>query len=204
MRPKGFTLIEILIALFIFSILALIVTSALKTAINAQSNTEKHAARLTQLQIALTLLSRDLEQSISRPIINVTGANEVAFLGTKQSITFTHAGLSNPLEKSPRSTLQRVSYRFEKNRLLRETWSALDLSRASEPLRKVILNGITQANFEYLDNDERFQNRWPPAGQNNNSEFPRAVRMVITLRDLGKMEQLYVIPVQPPKNQKPH
>lgn len=194
---KGFTLLEILIALFIFSILAMIIMNALQTVLNAQASSEKHATRLAELQIALTLLERDLDQSILRSITNTAGATEASFMGSHESFTFTHGGYFNPQDKVLKSSLQRTRYQFEKNSLVKETWDALDMTHDTKSFKKRILVKILQGNFEYLDSENKFQNRWPAAQPaSNDGEFPRAVRVTITLEDLGKMSQLYVIPIQ--------
>src|SRR6185312_5679581 len=102
----GFTLLEIIIALFIFSIVSIIIVSALHNVLNTQAATEKKAARLAELQIALLLLSRDIEQTVNRPIVNASGMLE-GFIGSSHTITFTHAGFVNPFGQLQRSTLQR-------------------------------------------------------------------------------------------------
>src|SRR5579862_9001716 len=95
-NKHGFTLLEILIALFIFSIVSMIMVGALHTVFNSQSTTAKHAAALTKLQIAFLLMSHDLEQTINRPITNAKGIVEAPFVGTHDTVTFTHAGAANP------------------------------------------------------------------------------------------------------------
>ena len=52
-KKMGFTLIEILIALFVFTIISMIMVSALHNIFNYQAETEKQAARLNELQLAL-------------------------------------------------------------------------------------------------------------------------------------------------------
>jgi type II secretion system protein J len=63
-RRAGFTLLEILIALFIFTIVSMILVSALHNVLNNQAATEKKAHQLAKLQIAMLLMSRDIEQTI--------------------------------------------------------------------------------------------------------------------------------------------
>src|SRR5580658_1720911 len=111
-QSSGFTLLEVLIALFVFSILSLVLTGALRSVINTQSGTEKNAQRLRTMQLALLVLSRDIEQTVGRPVFGSTGQEEAAFFGDAKSFTFTHAGFANPASTVLRSTLQRTSYSF--------------------------------------------------------------------------------------------
>src|SRR5437762_2019018 len=90
----GFTLLEILIALFIFTILSFLLTAALRTVINAQSGTEDKALRLRELQMILLTMSRDIEQTVNRPITNAVGKEEAAFVGTENGFVFTHTGFA--------------------------------------------------------------------------------------------------------------
>lgn len=194
---KGFTLLEILVALFIFTIVAMMTVGALHTVFNTQSATEKKSENIAELQIAMTLLSRDFEQIVDRPITNASGQVEASFIGEKNTATFTHAGLANPTGTLQRSTLQRTQYRLENGNLIRESWPELDQVPQSQPSQRILLNNVTSLQFRYLDKDGHFQPAWPSPDQpNNNGELPRAVRVIITLKNLGKMSQLYIIPGQ--------
>src|SRR3990167_9644363 len=87
---SGFTLLEILIALFIFTLVSMMLMSALHHIINIQSGTEQNAERLRNLQLTLLKVSRDVEQIVNRPILNTAGKEEYAFIGTVREFEFTH------------------------------------------------------------------------------------------------------------------
>src|SRR5579872_3387313 len=168
LAKKGFTLLEIIIALFIFSIVSIIVVSALHNVLSTQSASAKKAERLSQLQIALLMLSRDMEQVINRPVTNASGAPE-GFIGALHSVTFTRAGLENPFGQLQRSTLQRIRYQLNNGKLQRLTWGPLDQTAAAKPDTKFLLDSVTDLQFEYLDKNRNFQKIWPPPDQ------PRAI-----------------------------
>jgi general secretion pathway protein J len=193
-KPTGFTLLEILLALFIFTIISMIIVSALHTIFSSQTATEKSAAKFTQLQVAMTLLSRDFEQVINRPITNPTGIIEGAFVGTHNSVTFTHAGLTNPLGQMQRSTLQRTHYEIINEMLLRVTWPQLDQTTHTLADKRILLKHVSELEFQYLDQRGHFQTRWPPPDQTDKGALPQAVRVSVTVQDLGKISQLYIIP----------
>lgn len=192
-NSKGFTLLEILIALFIFTILSMILVGALHTVINADSVTAKNAERLRQLQMALLIMSRDIEQTVNRPVLIASGEEEAAFIGSPRSFNFTHTGLAVPtIARVKRSALQRTQYSYHSGSLWRKTWLALDQAPQSQPRVRNLYTGITEASFQYLDKDGLFQNNWPPEeGQEN--ALPRAVLIHLTMTQWGKMDQLYVI-----------
>ncbi len=191
---NGFTLLEILIALFIFTIVSIIMVTAMHTVFTTQSATEKQAGRLAKLQIALLFVSRDLEQTINRPITNTTGKKE-GLIGTRNTLTFTHAGVANPQGKMLRTTLQRTRYRLEKESLIRDTWPTLDQVNKSIPNSRVLLTDVTELYFEYLDDKNHFQKFWPPS-DSSQSVMLKAIRVSLTLKNWGKISQFYLIPGQ--------
>lgn len=194
----GFTLLELLIALFIFSMIAVITTNALHTTLTSQARTETHAQRIAQIQMALLLMSRDFQQVVNRPITNNGGGIDQPFIGTTTSAIFTHAGYVNPQGQLTRSTLQRTRYRLSKNRLIREIWPVLDQTSTTIPTARILLTEVNEVQFQYLDKTNRLLERWPPPDQTSNEvSLPKAVRITLVLNDLGKLSQFYVIPIQP-------
>lgn len=198
-RMKGFTLLEILIALFIFSILSLMLVSGLRTVINAQSGTEQKAQQLRKVQIALLMMSRDIEQAVSRPVMNASGKEEAAFIGKPRTFIFTHAGFANPTGALARSTLQRAGYLWNEESLYRETWQVLDQAPQSKVHRRSLLTNVTEAHFQYLDKNGRYRDNWPLEGEND-QPLPRAVKVYLTLAQWGTMSQVYLIAAQPNTN----
>lgn len=201
-RPSGFTLLEVLIALFIFSILSVLLASALRTVINAQEGSEKNAERLRQVQMAMLMLSRDVEQTVNRRIVNSGGREEMAFIGSSNSFTFTRAGFANPTGMVLRSTLQRSRYYWGEESLWRMNWEALDQAPETQSSNRRLLSNVTQVHFQYLDKDKRFHDNWPLEGDSE-QVLPRAVKIEMTILSWGKLSQLYVIPVQASKVQLP-
>lgn len=195
LKNRGFTLLEVLIALFIFTIVSIIMVGALHTVFNSQSSTEKKSTRLSELQMALLIMSRDMQQIINRPITNKSGVLESPFIGSKNSVTFTHAGFTNPLGQLQRSTLQRVHYFLDKENVIRETWPALDQTPNTFSDKRKLLSMVTQLQFQYLDDKNQFQEEWP---DKNNPKIilPKAIRVVLTLKNWGKISQLYLVPGQ--------
>lgn len=195
MKPRhhaGFTLLEILIALFIFSILSVMLTTALRNVINLSGRTEEKAERLRNLQMVLLMMSRDVEQAVNRPILDASGHAEAAFVGTPQSFVFTHMGFANPTGIIARSTLQRTGYVFRDEALYRVTWPVLDQTSETKAHSRQLLSGLVEAHFQYLDKDGRFQDQWP-LDSGEDQPLPRGVRIYLTIDGWGRMSQFYVI-----------
>ena len=100
---KGFTLLEILISLFVLSIVAAIITTGLNMVVKTQVRVEKKYRELAEVQLALTIFERDLQQIIDRPILDENGTTQAALQISENRIEFTCAGYSNPFSMNKRS-----------------------------------------------------------------------------------------------------
>ena len=193
-RHAGFTLLEILIALFIFTILSIMMTSALHTVISAQGGAERNAERLRLLQIVLVRISRDVEQIVDRPIKTTNGKDASAFYGAPQGFAFTHGGMAG--QSNQHQVLQRTQYVWNQNGLWRMVWDVLDQAANSpKPRQREVLANVSEAEFEYYDDKNVPHKDWPVAGMANQT-LPRAVKISLTIADWGVIRQLYVIPAQ--------
>jgi len=195
-RQAGFTLLEILIALFIFAILSLLLSNALHNVIGIQSRTESNAERLHTTQLALLLLSRDITQAVNRPVLLASGKDEPAFIGKPNGFTFTHTGSSNAEGKALQSALVRVRFFIDGKILWRHTWPVLDQAPQSMPTKRALLTNLESASFQYLDSKNVFHAEWPV--QDDAKEvLPRAVKVHLVISDWGKLSQLYVLSAEP-------
>lgn len=187
MRTKrGFTLVEILVALFIFTILSMMLVGALRRVIDIQSRTETSAQQLSQLQMALLILSRDVEQAVDRPITNAQGHQEDAFVGMSHGFTLTHMGGAH-------TVLQRSGYVWHSNGFWRKTWPLLDQAPGTMPHERLLIPEVTEVRCEYLDKLGHFQHDWPSRTEQA-AALPRAVKITFILAHWGSITQVYVIP----------
>lgn len=192
----GFTLLEILVALFIFSIIAIMLVKGLESVISAQSGTERNAERLRQLQFSLLILSRDLAQTVNRPIMNAYGSEESAFVGSPTRFSFTHLGYASGALPLVTSGLQRTQYLYADKGFWRVTWPALDLTAKTSNNKRLLLSGISALAFSYLDREGKWQDNWPLEGDNK-QPLPMAVQVTLTIPEWGSLSQIYVIPAKP-------
>jgi general secretion pathway protein J len=191
-KYKGFTLLEILIALFIFSIISLILAAALRSVINAAEGTERNAEKLHALQTTFLLLSRDVEQALNRPVRNKISHETPAWLGEEQSMTFTRGGVVS-LGGEMRSGLQRVAYTYSDGQLSRLTWARVD-AEAQPSQSKVLLSHLLKVEFLYVDKALHIQKAWPSKDGGDNPEaLPIAVIINLACKDWGKISQLYLV-----------
>lgn len=191
---NAFTLLELLIAMSIFSLISIMAFSGLNSVLFNKEVVDLQLQRLSNVQRTMLNLSRDIEQAADRPIRDELGSTLPAFSGG-QNIDSTIFELSrygwrNPAQQ-PRSTLQRVAYSFEDNQLIRLYWHHLDHLQTDEPVRRVLLNNVDNVEVRYLDKE--WSDSWPPLDlqQGNTSAPPRAIEITLELKDWGKITRLF-------------
>ncbi|KTD16108.1 GspJ family T2SS minor pseudopilin variant LspJ [Legionella jordanis] len=197
-KLRGFTLLEILIALSVFAILATITSSVLYYAFNSRARVNQQADRLNTLQSSLILIQRDSTQALPRAVRGDEMHLFPAFIGQPQYFELTKLGLANPLAQDKRSHLQRVAYLCRDGMLLRRSWLVLDAVHRREQFEeKILLNNLTACHFAYLNQTLQVLPEWRENAlqQNQRAEpLPKAIQFNLNLRDWGELIFLSVIP----------
>lgn len=191
-NATGFTLIELVVALAIFALLSVMAYSGLRLVLDARERTAQQAERLATLQLAFTVIGRDLEQAVNRPVRDEFGDRAVAMNGTGTQIEFTRAGWRNPAGLR-RSELQRVAYILEGATLRRLSWSSLDRVQSSAPFATTLLEGVQEVEIRFLDTQEQWLTFWPApeAGTPAASALPRAVEISVETEHWGRITRLF-------------
>ncbi len=146
----AFTLIEIMVALMIFSIIALITASAMHQSLSTQEKLKQHLQQLNRWQFAITHLEKDVQNVVNRPFLDADGLLLDALVGTPESVEFTRGGLSNPQAREQRSTLQHVRYFCEKGALIRRAWTVLNPANTHQYTDQPLLDHLEQCAIKYL------------------------------------------------------
>lgn len=151
-RAHGFTLVELMISLAIFSLMITLAYQSVDTLLEAGREVEAPQAEWQQLQRALVFVERDLHQlALLRPMNTTVEQRESNSIIQPDTLgvllEFTRGG--NPdvawqlrASGQMRSGLQRVRYVVEDGKLLRQTWNLVDHVEAEEPVSLVLLDGV--------------------------------------------------------------
>jgi general secretion pathway protein J len=193
----GFTLLELLVALSIFSIVAILAYGGLDSVLEQRRLTEESAERLAALQRTYLIIQRDIEQLVPRTIRDEFGDESAAITGSS-AFQLTRGGWRNPLQ-NPRSTLQRVGYTLEDRELVRHSWLVLDRAQDSEPRQQVLVQDVVNIRVRYLDPENNWQEQWPASEPNTRHQFfaldpPRAVEMLLEHEHYGEIRWLFQLP----------
>jgi general secretion pathway protein J len=188
---SGFTLIEILIAMLILSIMAILMSRGLQIVMVSKDRIDAANVNLEGIQIALHTINQDLQQFVNRPVMGNDGNPEDAFT-IKQSggeLSFTRGGYVNPEGLNKRSTLQRVRYKMSNDGLTRLTWPVLDRIASTPTYTRLLLPKANRLEWRFLANDKKFYTEWPQQGQ----QIPNGIEINLTLNDGKKIKQLFML-----------
>lgn len=193
-RARGFTLVEILVAVAILAIAAAITYTGLASALTTRERAVAAAERTTALQKAYLRLRNDLQQLRARPARDPFGEMQPALvLFEEGAIEFTRSGWRNPLSQ-PRSALERVAYRVDDDgRLVRASWRAIDRAQNATVAEAIVLERVAELRWRFLVGTE-WTDRWPPPSADGTQALaavPRAVEATLVLEDLGEVRLLF-------------
>jgi general secretion pathway protein J len=84
-RPRGFTLIELIVALFITAIIFSVGYGAINQALRSHEELKDHQGRLSEVQNAVRAMVQDFSELAARPIRDPLGQNWLACITTQMS-----------------------------------------------------------------------------------------------------------------------
>lgn len=189
-REAGFTLVELMVSLLIFSMLSAAGVALLAFSVRAQGSANAALGEVAQLRRVNAILTADLAQAVPRPYRDRSGAPQPAFTGNAGpgtvALGLIRGGWSNP-DGLPRASLQRVEYRLAADRLERVAWPHVD---GAEPLAPaVLLTGVTSLSMRY-----RVAGAWTDSWDIElATALPQAVEIVLDVDRIGAVRQLFLV-----------
>lgn len=186
----GFTLLELLIALAIFALIAIISYRSLLSTVQVKTQLEHVSQQLTQLQLTFQKLQQDLQQLRYRPIRDEYGDSVAAIRGRGQQLELTRAGWHNPLQQQ-RSQLQRLNYTLEQRTLWRTYWQVLDRTRDTRPQRTALLTEVDGFKLRFLDEQLEWHDEWL-SSEVPTKQMPqlKAIEVTISMNHWGELTWL--------------
>lgn len=156
-RNKGFTLIEMVIAIAIFAIIAVAGYSSLSNFNHSSKQIEKTIDSLQDLQTFLTFVDRDFSQVFNQEIYFEKNELKIQSIQDNQIID--------------------ISYNFKEDEIIRSE-DETDLS---------ILTNISKLKVRLLDDNNKWQTKWQKNNKNYikviefkfNSDFGEIIKLVL-------------------------
>lgn len=199
-RARGFTLLELLVALTVFAIMGVMAYRGFTESSQLAEASRVRLDRLKQLQLGVRTMVTDLQQLAPRPIREPIGDGYRPALYRDPNagtlLELSRAGWANTA-RLPRGTVQRVAYVLEDRQLKRQHWVVTDPTLGAEPVERVLLDNVESVEFRYLDASRQWVNQWPPPGAPGDLGFrlrPRAIEVTLELQDYGRIKRLVEVP----------
>ncbi len=188
-QASGFTLLELLISMVIFSTMSLMAYAGLNSVLTSNRVTQEQEEALKGLQRTMMFLEKDIRQLAARPRHADYGESLAALQTVDLELTavleFTRQGNPNPAEKM-RSSLQRVRYVLDKGKLQRWSWSIVDHLDA-KPIKMPLMTDVEKIGFRFLAINLQWQTDWVVA---NKAILPKAIEINIKHKQWGDIKRL--------------
>lgn len=207
----GFTLLELLLAVFIF---ALISTGAYQIFNIAQRNAsliQEKQTRIRDVSLSLEMIEKDFTQLTPRfwrdPFSDALTPSLQTDYSANYLVRLIRAGWRNPLGTN-RSEQQAVTYRLEDEKLIREYTQHLDNISSTQATQTILIDKVNNINLRYLDRSTgEWTENWPPNSTDNQTStqnltqqvdqvsiyLPIAVEFTIDLEDFGELVSIIAL-----------
>lgn len=190
MKNRGFTLIEVLVALSIFAILASITSTAMMHAFNTKERLAQQSNQLHTLERAILLFKQDVQQILIRAILTDEFHSFPPFIGQPHYIEWTRGGVVNPMGTDQGNTLQRVAFLCKNGQLYRRHWQVLDGPHRKQYHDQLLLDHLTHCQFQFVTQNKQMLPVF------REETLPQAIQITLEFTNWGKMSLLLVIPEQ--------
>lgn len=190
-RARGYTLVEVLVAVLVFSVLAASAYGALDGLSRAAIDQREHAEALADLQLTIARLDADLRQLTHRATRNPLGQLEPPLSGSTRGLIATRAGWGNP-SALKRSQLQRFAWQYDNSVLSRLTWGVTDPAALTAPQVDVLDLDLNDFRLRFRDPAGGWHDQWPPVS-GPAPALPLAVEIQLDTERFGSIRRLLVL-----------
>ena len=181
-RQRGFTLLEVLIAVTITAVIGLGVWQVLSGVVAARDRVNELAEDFDGLQRAMLLLERDLIQIVNRPARDIYGDFQPALTSRDEAfaLMLTRQGWRNPLGIR-RSGLQRVAWEYTGTELR---------------------DGVIAFEVRFLNDERAWQPEWPTdsalaslnPGSRPDIPLPLGIEVTLEHERFGELVRTFTLP----------
>ena len=200
---RGFTLLEVLIAIGITAVVGLGVWQVLSSIVQSRDRVDELAVQFEALQRTMLFLERDITQAVNRPARDIYGDFGFALTSRENdfALLLTRQGWRNPLGIR-RSNLQRVGWEYTSDAIRRRYWVSVDQAQEDESREALMLEGVTDFRVRFMDDQQNWQDNWPDedsmAGQtqgaNPDIALPDGLEVVIEHESFGVLTRTFPLP----------
>ena len=192
-HERGFTLLEVLVAISIFAIISLVSTQLLRSVIKTESIVNLSNKSINGVVRTLNVIYRDVSQLAPRNIRDEYGDVSGALIVGQGDyiLELSRSGWNNPALHS-RSELQRVAYNITDGVLYRYFWLVLDRAEDSQPRIQRLLEGIKTFEVKAITQPGEIIDIWPALDPEK--VLPLGIEITLAVESVGEIRRTFVLP----------
>ncbi|WP_159516021.1 type II secretion system minor pseudopilin GspJ [Acinetobacter sp. 18QD2AZ41W] len=188
MKPKGFTLVELLVAIAIFAVLSALGWKVFDYIVKTKDQNAVHEQRLGQLQETYQQILRDTVQAVPLTA-NINSDIQPALVLQNGRFNFSKTGVTDPLEEgiSPDERIE-YQYRADEKKLYRLKYRNLNQTGRDQPESSILLSDVEQFQVVVLNPNELTQ--WPDSSMDLNQleqkqRLPKGIKINLTVNGVS-------------------
>jgi general secretion pathway protein J len=199
-NADGFTLIEVLIAIAIFAILALISYRTLSSTFDTRERLQTQSSVLRDQALFFARIESDFNAVLPRAIRTADGLDQPALRLWTQTINtnepriaFTRSGFGATGDAS--AAPQRIGYRLKDGTIELLIWNGLDQAPRTEPTAYPALTNVRDFSWRALEikpDASNWRDDWPTREQTDKSKYlPAAIELTVTPKDGAPIVRIF-------------
>jgi len=188
---RGFTLIEVLTALLVLSLLALMSYRGLSAVLDAREHVRAETEKWRRVAAFFVRFERDVELASPRPVRSATGIAP-AWRGETAAKSDVRLEFSRFASSEGVDTARRIGYRLnDEQKIELWVWPGLDVAPDTVPARYTLLGGVKLFELQYLNSALAWVEAWPSSAAD--PPIPRAVRLRIVLASDEEIVRVFAL-----------
>jgi general secretion pathway protein J len=189
---RGFTLIELMTALLVLSLLALMSYRGLGAVLDAREHVKLETDKWRRVAAFFARFERDVQLAAPRPVRAASGTTAPAWRGEAVAAPEPRLEFSRFAATEGVDTTRRIAYQLnEKQEIELWLWPGLDVAPGTLPLRYPVLAGVKTFELQYLDRGLAWVDAWPAAP--GDPPLPHAVRLRIVLATNEEIVRIFAL-----------
>jgi general secretion pathway protein J len=188
---QGFTLVELLVVLLIFSLLALMSYRGLGAVLDARAHVKQETEKWRRVSTFFSRFESDVHLASRRPVRTALG-NAPAWRGDPGAEHPPYLEFSRFSSADGVDTALRVAYTLnDKKEIELLLWPGLDVAPGTVPQHYPVLRGVDKIELKYLNAGLVWMDTWPIDG--DESTLPRAVQLRIVLDTSEEVVRVFAL-----------
>ncbi len=197
-QQSGFTLVEVLVSLFIFSILSASTLTVLTSTLRSKDAVQNKSNLVQKRAVMRVLMKSDFAQTLPLMIAKNFDQNEHIYfvggdMGEDVLFALSRTGWDNPGGVEPRSNLQAVEYVLRDDTLVRRIYARFNPAESTPIYEQILLGDIEQAKASFFDGrdwrDTWVMGRAPIGAQ----ELPKLVSLELIFKNNETIQQIFYL-----------